>query len=458
MWIFCLLLVTGVMASPVTKGSIRKPHPEEAGGFIEGDIMPDPVEGQFRSTIKNPKKFWTDGIVPYKLDDPTKFSEEEKRNLTLAMEGFHKHTCVRWVPYTDQPYFILFRRTQGGCSSGIGMSSNFYNYKGQRLLLGEGCFIIGTIRHEMMHALGFYHEQSRWDRDKYITINQRNVLQGRMGNFRLFDVDESFTEIGAPYDYGSLMHYPRDAFSTSETEPTIVTIEPGVEIGQRRDFSEIDIFKINTVYKCTDKIKPLPESAFKVPTPIPTVAPEPPTEVLDRFTWRCYFDLFWACGMHDDLQADMDWTLKSGPSSTEASGPASDYDGKYEKFYMYTESTGRHAGNVATLVSPYFAPTTKLGDRCFSFAYHMRGPDMGTFRVYLKDYTGAVQELFTASGDHGDKWMTTALVLKSDKAFEIYFEHTLGQADPRYNTNAADLAIDTIKMRPLADNPCEFSV
>lgn len=50
----------------------------------------------------------------------------------------------------------------------------------QRLSIGTGCDRIATIEHEFLHTLGFWHEQSRPDRDDYVTIMWDRILDGRI--------------------------------------------------------------------------------------------------------------------------------------------------------------------------------------------------------------------------------------------------------------------------------------
>jgi hypothetical protein len=83
----------------------------------------------------------------------------------------------------------------------------------------------GTIQHEMYHALGFYHEQSRSERDDYVIIHWQNIEPLSANNF-LKHNPSVITPFGEPYDYGSAMHYSRNAFSFNglDTMTLIVSV------------------------------------------------------------------------------------------------------------------------------------------------------------------------------------------------------------------------------------------
>lgn len=59
------------------------------------------------------------------------------------------------------------------CSSSLGMIG------GRQIInIGRGCEVKGIVQHEIFHALGRIHEQSRADRDKYVRIHWKNIKTG----------------------------------------------------------------------------------------------------------------------------------------------------------------------------------------------------------------------------------------------------------------------------------------
>lgn len=108
----------------------------------------------------------------------------------------------------------------------------------------------GIIIHEFLHALGFFHMQSSFDRDDYIRVNFENIRSNQRHNFDKIS-NEFISHYGTDYDLDSVMHYPAKAFSTNGKN-TIETIDSSDmhRIGQRDGMSRGDIERINKMYDC----------------------------------------------------------------------------------------------------------------------------------------------------------------------------------------------------------------
>ena len=83
------------------------------------------------------------------------------------------------------------------------------------------------------HSTGFWHEQSRADRDSHVRINTRNIIPGMEYNFLKYSLNK-INHLKAKYDTCSVMHYGAYAFSKNR-RPTIARIggSESCELGQR---------------------------------------------------------------------------------------------------------------------------------------------------------------------------------------------------------------------------------
>ncbi|XP_078270866.1 astacin-like metalloendopeptidase [Rhinoraja longicauda] len=183
-----------------------------------------------------------DGIVyvPYTLDRA--FSKTHETIIYNAMKEFDTLTCVKFAYRRHQKNYIKII-AGSGCWANVGHNSRVQITS----LQVNGCINRGIIQHELLHILGFHHEQNRNDRDEYVTILLDNVINEARYNFRKINTNN----LGAPYDYTSVMHYGRTAFSNDGESSTIIPKpDPDVVIGQRFGMSSLDIQKVNKLYKC----------------------------------------------------------------------------------------------------------------------------------------------------------------------------------------------------------------
>lgn len=117
-----------------------------------------------------------------------------------------------------------------------------------------GCFRLYTIVHEFIHAIGFFHQQAASERDEYVKIVWDKIEAGTEFNFDAYG-SNIISNFDVEYDYGSVMHYGKTAFSIDGSD-TIVALKDlkGATMGQRLRLSENDIERINKMY-CEEPVR-----------------------------------------------------------------------------------------------------------------------------------------------------------------------------------------------------------
>lgn len=240
---------------------------KHVGGLFEGDMVLTKKDKEYvdmredgdtdgplnetstkRSMQRDRSSLWRTRRIPYVIDQALVDAGFDTAILESIAE-VKRVSCVQWVKRTFQNNYVKFVK-KDGCWSYVG---NIRDEKGfQELSIGDGCETTDTILHEMFHAMGFYHEQSRPDRNIYVEILWENVQKGQKENFNKYknkDVDY----LSSQYDYNSIMHYGKLAFSKNG-QPTIRVVGgKDRNFGAAKKLSDIDKLRLNALYECANK-------------------------------------------------------------------------------------------------------------------------------------------------------------------------------------------------------------
>lgn len=187
-------------------------------------------------------KKWTSNTVYYTYD--ASIDATKKAAIVAGINYLASRTCLKFVESATATNRLRFING-AGCYSNIGMIGGV-----QDVSIGNGCEVIGTVVHEIMHALGVFHFQSRYDRDSYVAIDMTYVPADRQNNFVKYTSAQTVNY--TPYEYGSTMHYSANSFvSQSGAISVWPSDQDYIFTMGNRIVSFYDIKLVNTHYACT---------------------------------------------------------------------------------------------------------------------------------------------------------------------------------------------------------------
>lgn len=204
-----------------------------AGAVPKGET-PDP-EGL---VAMDPLKLWPSSTIPFHIQPDLPNPERVLQALQL-FEG----TVIKFVKYENtHERALVFENGEQHCYSYVG-----HTVAKQPILISPRCSP-SDIAHEILHALGFVHEQNRTDRDTYLDVRMDNVEEPFKINFEKLPPDFMKVSGLGEFDYQSLMIYTPDMFA----KPGQVTMEPRSRdklINPSPGLSAGDIDRLNRAYR-----------------------------------------------------------------------------------------------------------------------------------------------------------------------------------------------------------------
>ncbi|XP_035991089.1 meprin A subunit beta isoform X3 [Fundulus heteroclitus] len=422
MKVYMFLVVSWSVASVLSIYPVGLDDISKAKDFTEvnKDFCHNPVlkpRRTKRSTVVAQDLLWK-SPVPYVFHEDLELNA--KGVILRAFDYFRVKSCIDFIPRVAEDHYIHVKKLNG-CFSEVGKQETI----GQDLSIGRDCDYVFTVEHEFLHALGFFHEQSRYDRDKYVTIISENIKKGQEKEFVNMSREESTTH-GVPYDYWSVMHYGKNAGSTG-AGPTIITKDPKFQdvIGQTLGMSPSDVLELNLLYKCNSTV------AFKM---------------------YCGFSNGTMCEMSSCSQRSQGWEVvrqvPGGPQSDHTSLPTgNDVHGQEGGYFMFASTASGQEGDSARLETQTMDLKRPCPVQCLQFYYYHSGSESDDLNIWIREFqnkqdtTGNLQLMGQITGPPTSHWRLHHVSLNATKNFQVVFEARKGAG-----SSSGGFSIDDINL------------
>ncbi|XP_008429469.1 meprin A subunit beta-like isoform X1 [Poecilia reticulata] len=395
------LVVSSTLAESTQKSDINDIGMDRntTNDLLVDDTLQKPNTG--RSTILGGNALWK-SPVPYVLDKSLDLNT--KGVILRAFDQFRVKSCIDFKPRDTEEYYLSFKNL-AGCWSYVGR----VDPNGQNVSISADCGYIGEVEHMILHALGFHHEELRYDRDDYVQIDFDNVLAGKENDFSKVGKNLSSTH-DVPYDYLSVMHSGKNAL-TNGNGSTIITKDPKFQdvIGQRMEMSSHDAEELNLLYKCNSTIASM---------------------------FFCDFSNGMMCQMSEIsscAQSDKKWEVVTqvsrGPSSDHTSLPAGNKDnGQETGYFIHASTASGQKGDSAWLETQIMTTKRECKVQCLQFYYFHSGNELDELNIWIREFQdehdtkGTLRLMGQITGQPTYHWQIHHVSLNAAKNFQVVFE------------------------------------
>ena len=218
---------------------------ENVGGLAmyQGDIILGPAvkPNGARAASFTTGTLWPNGVVPYEIDAGLlATSQIAVQGAIDAWNGYG--TPIHFQPRAGETAYVRFFRNnpaQGVCTSSVGRTG------GEQLIRLDDACNTASVIHEIGHAIGMWHEQSRQDRNLHTTVLWENIQKSRASNFNLLPTSTA-RDVNA-YEYASSMHYGAFAFNVGGRS-VLESVPAGIPMGEASEMDPEDLDAVRKLY------------------------------------------------------------------------------------------------------------------------------------------------------------------------------------------------------------------